>query len=70
MSLTAEAQRYEQNVTETLDHRLPPHAPNCDEAWTSGVCLRCDVMAGIEVAFGFARSIRPERTERARRENA
>lgn len=57
IELSAEAQRYETNVRETLDHRLPPHSPDCDEAWTSGVCLRCDVMAGISVAFGFARSL-------------
>lgn len=30
------------------------HDENCDESWTQGVCARCDLLASLEVTFGFA----------------
>lgn len=55
--MTPEAKRYEENVLRVLEHRLPEHATECDQAWTSGACLRCDVLAHIQVAFGFSRDL-------------
>ena len=30
------------------------HDEGCDEGWTQGVCTRCDLLASLEVTFGFA----------------
>jgi hypothetical protein len=48
---------YETRVAMTLDRWLPPHTDECDEGFTPRACLRCDVLANVAVAFGFARPL-------------
>lgn len=48
---------YETKVGMTLDHWLPPHTDECDQGFTQRLCLRCDVLANIQIAFGFARPL-------------
>jgi hypothetical protein len=48
---------YERKVTRALDFTLPDHTADCDENATSGLCLRCSVMAHTQVAFGMSRPL-------------
>lgn len=49
------------NVRAKVERHLE-HGDGCDESWTQGVCVRCDLLADLEVTFGFAY---PTRTEQA-----
>jgi hypothetical protein len=53
-------QVYEEKVMHVLERDLPDHDPDCDEGWDQRggwKCLRCKVISGVKVTFGFARPL-------------